>query len=61
MPEFHYPSIGYLNLKFGHQVDIAVVFFNQSPMNKIVGVSTINQNYDHVVLDVTLKFQGLKR
>jgi hypothetical protein len=36
-------------------------FLSHSPVNKIVGATAINQNYDFAVLDVTLKFQGLGR
>lgn len=59
-PTFNHPFINYHNLKLGNWVDIAMGFLFHSFVDKIVSATTINQSYNFAVLDITLKFQGLR-
>jgi hypothetical protein len=44
-----------------HHMDITMGFFGNSPMNKIMVVSTRNEDTHLLVLDVAIQFQVLGR
>ena len=50
---FHGPSIGNHDLEIIDCTDIEISFLGNATMNKIMGVATINQNNDLLMLDVT--------
>jgi hypothetical protein len=50
---FHRTTIGNHDLEIVDSMDVAIGFLGNAMMNKIVGATTINQNDDLSVLDVT--------
>jgi hypothetical protein len=50
---FHRTTIGNHDLEIIDSMDVAMGFLGNAVMNKIVGATTINQNDDLSVLDVT--------
>jgi hypothetical protein len=50
---FHGTTIGNHNLEIVDGMDVAMGFLGNATMNKIMGTSTINQNNDLPMLDVT--------
>jgi hypothetical protein len=50
---FHGTTIGNHDLEIIDGMDVAMSFLGNAAMNKIMGVSTINQNDDLLMLDVT--------
>jgi hypothetical protein len=50
---FHGTTIGNHNLEIFYGMDVAMSFLGNAVMNKIMGASTINQNDDLPMLDVT--------
>ena len=50
---FHRITIGNHDLEIVDSMDVAMGFLGNAAMNKIVGATTINQNDDLSVLDVT--------
>ena len=50
---FHGVAIGNQDLEIIDCMDIAMIFLGNAVMNKIMGVYTINQNDDLLMLDVT--------
>jgi hypothetical protein len=56
---FHHTTIGYHNMKNRYGTNITMSLFGHFPMNKVVGVSPVNQNNHFVVLDATNQIQSL--
>jgi hypothetical protein len=52
-------TIGNHDLEIINDMDVAMSFLGNVAMNKIMGVSTINQNDDLPMLDVTDYLEGL--
>jgi hypothetical protein len=52
-PTFHGTSIGNNDLKVVDCMDIAIIFLGNAVINKIMGVSFINEDDDLVILNVT--------
>jgi hypothetical protein len=50
---FHGTTIGNHDLEIVDNMDVAMSFLGNVAMNKIMGASTINQNDDLPMLDVT--------
>jgi hypothetical protein len=50
---FHGTTIGNHDLEIVDSMDVEMSFLGNATMNKIMGVSTINQNDDLPMLDVT--------
>jgi hypothetical protein len=50
---FHGSTIGNHDLEIIDNMDLAMSFLGNAAMNKIMGASTINQNDDLPMLDVT--------
>jgi hypothetical protein len=50
---FHGTTIGNHDLQIVDSMDVAMSFLGNATMNKIMGSSTINQNDDLPMLDVT--------
>jgi hypothetical protein len=50
---FHGATIGNHDLEIIDGMDVAMSFLGNAAMNKIMGASTINQNDDLPMLDVT--------
>jgi hypothetical protein len=50
---FHGTTIGNHDLEIIDGMDVAMSFLGNAAMNKIMGVATINQNDDLLMLDVT--------
>jgi hypothetical protein len=50
---FHRTTIGNHDLEIVDDMDVAMGFLGNVTMNKIMGTSTINQNDDLSMLDVT--------
>jgi hypothetical protein len=50
---FHGTTIGNHDLEIVDGMDVAMSFLGNAVMNKIMGSSTINQNDDLLMLDVT--------
>ena len=50
---FHRATIGNHDLEIINGMDVAMSFLGNAAMNKIMGASTINQNDDLPMLDVT--------
>jgi hypothetical protein len=50
---FHRTTIGNHDLEIVDSMDVVMGFLGNAAMNKIVGATTINQNDDLSVLDVT--------
>jgi hypothetical protein len=50
---FHGTTIGNHDLEIIDGMDVAMSFLSNAVMNKIMGASTINQNDDLPMLDVT--------
>jgi hypothetical protein len=50
---FHGTTIGNHDLEIVDSMDVAMSFLGNVAMNKIMGASTINQNDDLLMLDVT--------
>ena len=50
---FHRPTIGNHDLEIIDIMDVAMGLLGNAAMNKIMGASTINQNDDLPMLDVT--------
>jgi hypothetical protein len=57
--KFHGPTIGNHDLEIIDFTYIAISFFGNATMNKIMGASTINKNDDLLMLDVTNYLEGL--
>jgi hypothetical protein len=57
---FHGATIGNHDLEIIDMMDVAMNFLGNVAMNKIMGVSTINQNDDLPILDVTNNLEGLR-
>jgi hypothetical protein len=49
----HGTTIGNHDLEIIDDMDVAMSFLGNAAMNKIMGVATINQNDDLLMLDVT--------
>jgi hypothetical protein len=56
---FHGTTIDNHDLEIIDGMDVAMSFLGNASMNKIMGVATINQNYDLPILDVTDYLEGL--
>jgi hypothetical protein len=56
---FHGTTIGNHDLEIIDGMDVAMSFLGNAGMNKIMGASTINQNDDLTMLDVTDYLEGL--
>jgi hypothetical protein len=50
---FHRTTIGNHDLEIVDGMDVAMIFLGNAMMNKTMGASTINQNDDLPILDVT--------
>jgi hypothetical protein len=50
---FHGTTIGNHDLEIIDSMDVAMCFLGNAAMNKIMGASTINQNDDLLMLDVS--------
>jgi hypothetical protein len=50
---FHRATIGNHDLEIINNMDIALGFLGDAAMNKVVGATTINQDDDLSVLDIT--------
>jgi hypothetical protein len=51
--KFHGTTIGNHDLEIIDNIDVAMSFLGNAAMNKIMGSTTINQNNDLLILDVT--------
>jgi hypothetical protein len=56
---FHGTTIGNHDLEIVDNMDVAMSFLGNAVMNKIMGASTINQNDDLSMLDLTDQLEGL--
>jgi hypothetical protein len=56
---FHGATIGNHDLEIIDDMDVAMSFLGNAVMNKIMGASTINQNDELPMLDVTDYLEGL--
>jgi hypothetical protein len=56
---FHGATIGNHDLEIIDDMDVVMSFLGNVAMNKIMGASTINQNDDLPMLDVTDELEGL--
>jgi hypothetical protein len=56
---FHVTTIGNHDLEIIDGMDVEMIFLGNAAMNKIIGVATINQNDDLLMLDVTDYLEGL--
>jgi hypothetical protein len=60
-PTFHGPTIGNHDLKVVDFSNIAISFFGNVAMNKIMGASNVNEDVDLSMLNVTNDLEGLGR
>jgi hypothetical protein len=58
---FHGTAIGNHDLKIVDDTDIEIDFLGNAMMNKIMGVSTVNKDYDFPMLNVANYLEGLGR
>jgi hypothetical protein len=58
-PTFHGPTIDNHDLKVVDYSDIIISFLGDVAMNKIMGVSTVNEDDDLLMLNVTNYLEGL--
>jgi hypothetical protein len=55
----HGPTIGYHDLKIIENMNIAIGFLGNAMMNKIVGSTTINKDYELPMLNIANELEGL--
>jgi hypothetical protein len=58
---FHGPTIGYHDLKIIDSMNIEISFLGNATMNKIVGATTVNKDYELPIVNITNELEGLWR